>query len=198
MNFSIGSYCFLNAASNPCYVIETKDRDSSWILQGMSTDFILGALQNPSVTAKNAPPERFLNAASNPCYEVGEKSKRTSATSFLILRKDRDSVSRLDGARSSAALDCPPDSQFTTAPLRIPVFLFAAKKDAFWRPLCGGKTGIRTLEAVLALTRFPVVRLRPTQPSFHSRLLMLLFTCGCSIPYFYQKIKCFLKKTEKI
>ena len=32
----------------------------------------------------------------------------------------------------------------------------------------GGKTGIRTLEAVLALTRFPVVRLRPTQPSFHS------------------------------
>ena len=37
---------FLNAASNPCYVIETKDRDSSWILQGMSADFILGALQN--------------------------------------------------------------------------------------------------------------------------------------------------------
>ena len=32
----------------------------------------------------------------------------------------RGSVSRLDGARSSAALDRPPDGQFTTAPLRAP------------------------------------------------------------------------------
>ena len=32
---------------------------------------------------------------------------------------------------------------------------------------CGGKRGIRTLERVLAVTRFPIVRLRPAQPSFH-------------------------------
>ena len=31
----------------------------------------------------------------------------------------------------------------------------------------GGETGIRTLERVLAVTRFPVVRLRPAQPSLH-------------------------------
>ena len=32
---------------------------------------------------------------------------------------------------------------------------------------CGGEIGIRTLVGVLAQTRFPVVRLRPAQPSFH-------------------------------
>ena len=30
-----------------------------------------------------------------------------------------------------------------------------------------GKRGIRTLETLLTSTRFPVVRLRPAQPSFH-------------------------------
>ena len=108
-----------------------KDRDSSWILQGMSADFILGALQNPSVTAKNSPPDCFLNAASNPCYIP----------------------SAIENGR------------------RLASFFY------------GGKTGIRTLEAVLALTRFPVVRLRPTQPSFHSRLPVLLFTFVRSIPH---------------
>ena len=33
--------------------------------------------------------------------------------------------------------------------------------DAF---LFGGEGGIRTLERVLAVTRFPIVRLRPAQP----------------------------------
>ena len=49
-------------------VIQTQSamRDSSWILQSKSANFKPRALQNPSVTAKNAPPERFLNAASNP------------------------------------------------------------------------------------------------------------------------------------
>ena len=31
----------------------------------------------------------------------------------------------------------------------------------------GGERGIRTLERVLAVTRFPIVRLRPAQPSLH-------------------------------
>ncbi len=31
--------------------------------------------------------------------------------------------------------------------------------------LVGGERGIRTLEALLTLTRFPIVRLRPAQPS---------------------------------
>ena len=32
-----------------------------------------------------------------------------------------------------------------------------------------GQRGIRTLEALLTLTRFPVVRLRPAQPSVHDK-----------------------------
>ncbi len=32
----------------------------------------------------------------------------------------------------------------------------------------GGEKGIRTLDGVLAHTRFPVVRLRPAQPSLHA------------------------------
>ena len=38
----------------------------------------------------------------------------------------------------------------------------------------GGKKGIRTLEGFMGPTRFPVVRLRPAQPSFH------LFCCIAS------------------
>ena len=34
--------------------------------------------------------------------------------------------------------------------------------------VCGGKKGIRTLEGFRGPTRFPVVRLRPAQPSFQS------------------------------
>ena len=33
--------------------------------------------------------------------------------------------------------------------------------------VCGGERGIRTLGTVLAFTRFPIVRLRPAQPSLH-------------------------------
>ena len=48
-----------------------------------------------------------------------------------------------------------------------PPFIKSTKKE---HPLgvpffCGGERGIRTLGRVLADTRFPVVRLRPAQPS---------------------------------
>ena len=36
------------------------------------------------------------------------------------------------------------------------------------RSFFGGERGIRTLGTVLAFTRFPIVRLRPAQPSLHS------------------------------
>ena len=41
------------------------------------------------------------------------------------------------------------------------------KKGTQKRSFFFGKGGIRTLERVLAVTRFPVVRLRPAQPPFH-------------------------------
>ena len=46
--------------------------------------------------------------------------------------------------------------------------------DIFLSWAYGGKKGIRTLEGFMGPTRFPVVRLRPAQPSFH------LFCCIAS------------------
>ena len=37
----------------------------------------------------------------------------------------------------------------------------------------GGERGIRTLETLLTPTRFPIVRLRPTQPSLHGECSIL-------------------------
>ena len=62
--------------------------------------------------------------------------------------------------------DVPKGTSFTTEPVRIPI---AKQKSTHWVLFCfGGKIGIRTLVGVLAQTRFPVVRLRPAQPSLHS------------------------------
>ena len=51
----------------------------------------------------------------------------------------------------------------------------------------GGKKGIRTLEGFRGPTRFPVVRLRPAQPSFH------IFSCAapdCKSYYSNRSTKC--------
>ena len=40
--------------------------------------------------------------------------------------------------------------------------------------LFGGEKGIRTPERVLAVTRFPIVRLRPAQPSLRATVLLYL------------------------
>ena len=54
----------------------------------------------------------------------------------------------------------------------------------------GGERGIRTLGTVLAFTRFPVVRLRPAQPSLQIDFLI--------ISHLFLKIKSFLKNILKI
>ena len=46
---------------------------------------------------------------------------------------------------------------------------------------CGGEKGIRTLERVLAVTRFPVVRLRPAQPSL--QMLVRSIVTGALLLY---------------
>ena len=51
-----------------------------------------------------------------------------------------------------------------------PIIFSVTKKDSTLLGaifLCGGERGIRTLGTVLAFTRFPIVRLRPAQPSLH-------------------------------
>ena len=56
----------------------------------------------------------------------------------------------------------------------------------------GGKKGIRTLERVLAVTRFPIVRFRPTQPSFRrsNNIFNLIIIPRSSefVKYFFEKI----------
>ncbi len=57
--------------------------------------------------------------------------------------------------------------------LRIPFISLQKKKDTHFCGYLfpfGGERGIRTLERVLAVTRFPIVRLRPTQPSLQQYL----------------------------
>ena len=61
----------------------------------------------------------------------------------------------------------------------------------------GGEEGIRTLERVLAVTRFPVVRLRPAQPPLHlyqagQRKLLYHFS-----PAMSRKIFSFSKKINQ-
>ena len=70
---------------------------------------------------------------------------------------ERGIRSRARCARSSADLDCPPDSQFNTAPLRIPIckslFFCKTKWTPKWCP-SGGERGIRTLETLSCLHDF--------------------------------------------
>ena len=51
----------------------------------------------------------------------------------------------------------------------------------------GGKRGIRTLGAFMGHTRFPVVRLRPAQPSFHR--WDLLCTSVLTVLIYYNRAK---------
>ncbi len=53
--------------------------------------------------------------------------------------------------------------------------LQAIKRFTIRFQVFGGKRGIRTLERVLTVTRFPIVRLRPAQPSFHIYLTIILY-----------------------
>ena len=68
------------------------------------------------------------------------------------------------------------------------ISFFSIKKNKAVRLDClvfyGGEREIRTLGTVLAFTRFPVVRLRPTQPSLHDLSI---------IAHSISKIKRFLK-----
>ena len=72
--------------------------------------------------------------------------------------------------------------------VRIPLIQFSDKTKGHHKGVLlfyGGERGIRTLGTVLAFTRFPVVRLRPAQPS-----LQIDFNI---ISYLFLKIKPFFK-----
>ena len=56
----------------------------------------------------------------------------------------------------------------------LSLFLRQNKQPPYWVVVCfGAEREIRTLGTVLAFTRFPVVRLRPAQPSLHNYLIYL-------------------------
>ena len=92
---------------------------------------------------------------------VGDDALHRPATDITI-RCERHIV-RGRGNPSPTSCDRPFESRY---------ILSATKKDIQSDVLFyGGKGGIRTLERVLAVTRFPVVRLRPAQPPFRVRSL---------------------------
>ena len=63
--------------------------------------------------------------------------------------------------------------------------------------VCGGERGIRTLGTVLAFTRFPIVRLRPAQPSLHLLDFYIISQKNKKSIPFLKKVYLFLKKLKK-
>ena len=62
---------------------------------------------------------------------------------------------------------------------------------SYWIPhIFGGKRGIRTLGAFIGHTRFPVVRLRPAQPSFHRFPLLRTLDSQVLLYYISRCRKC--------
>ena len=57
----------------------------------------------------------------------------------------------------------------------------------------GGKKGIRTLERVLAVTRFPIVRLRPAQPSFHIFNFYIIPQLSPKVKHFFRFFSKYVK-----
>ena len=70
------------------------------------------------------------------------------------------------------------------------IYMKTKKALAFASAFFGGKGGIRTLERVLAVTRFPVVRLRPAQPPFRSLLLTVNRNLKLLSYYIKQTVVC--------
>ena len=62
--------------------------------------------------------------------------------------------------------------------------------------VCGGERGIRTLGTVLAFTRFPIVRLRPAQPSLHLLDFYIISQKSKKSIPFLKKYSLFLKNNE--
>ena len=73
--------------------------------------------------------------------------------------------------------------------------LLEKKKPGIFRfQVSGGERGIRTLERVLAVTRFPIVRLRPTQPSLHILQRQVSLAATRCIIAGFQKVSSTFKK----
>ncbi len=97
---------------------------------------------------------------------IDRNKKEHLAVFFLSWRKDRDSDSRGTKPLGRRGSDSLLKAVIHYRSVRNPSI--ETKKNTLWCSFyLGGKIGIRTLVGVLAQTRFPVVRLRPAQPSFH-------------------------------
>ena len=92
---------------------------------------------------------------------------------LFLWRRERDVERALRniGPKSNLYLRKAYKTQSVLEEFKPLVFLHKNKKEGNRLPFCfyGGEKEIRTLVGVLAQTRFPVVRLRPTQPSLHAQ-----------------------------
>ena len=138
---------------------------------------------------KNSPPDcfcgrNFVSAAGSfesPSFQFDKKSDPTMWDHFFW-RKERDSL------RYPSPKNSPPDCFCAETSFLLPAHSNPPLSNSIKKvtPLCGitffgGKRGIRTLGAFIGHTRFPVVRLRPAQPSFHNGSCCVHSTRKCLI-----------------
>ena len=133
-------------------------------------------------------------------FQFNKKSDPTMWDHFFW-RKERASL-RYPSPKNSPP-DCFCSRNFVSAAgsFESPSFQFDKKSDPTgWDHFFGGKRGIRTLGAFIGHTRFPVVRLRPAQPSFHNGFCCVHSTRKCLIIISgrSKKVKHFLEKNGEI
>ena len=133
-------------------------------------------------------------------FQFNKKSDPTMWDHFFW-RKERASL-RYPSPKNSPP-DCFYSRNFVSAAgsFESPSFQFNKKSDpTMWDHFFGGKRGIRTLGAFIGHTRFPVVRLRPAQPSFHNGFCCVHSTRKCLIIISgrSKKVKHFLEKNGEI
>ena len=163
------------------------------------------SLRYPS--PKNSPADCFysrISASAAGSFEFLSfqfNKKVTPLCGITFWRKERDSL------RYPSPKNSPPDCFYSrisaSAAGSFESLTFQFNKKV--TPLCGitffgGKRGIRTLGAFIGHTRFPVVRLRPAQPSFHNGSCCVHSTRKCLIIISgrSKKVKHFLEKNGEI
>ena len=137
---------------------------------------------------KNSPPDCFYSwnsvsaAGSFESLSFQFMKKVTPLGGISFWRKERASLGYPSPKNSPPDCFCGRNFVSAAGSFESPSFQFDKKSDpTMWDHFFGGKRGIRTLGAFIGHTRFPVVRLRPAQPSFHNGFCCVHSTRKCLI-----------------
>ena len=129
---------------------------------------------NPTRSARRNRTLLHSALGSNP---LSLRQKKEIRTSNEVRMRDREALAMLEVAlacrlRASSTRSARRNRTLRHSALGSNPLSLCQKKNSAPRMgygIFGGEIGIRTLDAVSVHTRFPVVRLRPTQPSLQAR-----------------------------